>query len=84
MRSVQFDAGNVRNVPAALRAIDTGANPDDLVTAMTLAAYEAVFRTLYVLTGEEDLEGLSSSIEMLHEDLFSADPSGREGSDLFA
>lgn len=80
-----FTAENVRNYPAAARAIDAGAASDDLVVAMTVAAYEATFETLYQLTGERDLADLTGSGagEMLHEDLLSADPTGREGADLF-
>ncbi len=52
---------------------------------MTAAAYEAVFRTLYLLTGEEDIGALAESgaVTMLHEDLLGSDPTGREGTDLF-
>jgi hypothetical protein len=56
-----FDAENERNFPAAARAIDSGAAPEDLARAMTAAAYEAVFQTLYLLTGEEDV-GTSGSV----------------------
>src|SRR5690349_1120705 len=38
---------NVRNYPAAVRAIDAGADPVDVVTAMSAAAYEATFGTLF-------------------------------------
>ena len=43
---------NVRNFPAAARAIADGAAPEDMVLAMTAAAYEAVFSALHLLTGE--------------------------------
>jgi hypothetical protein len=76
-----FDAENVRNFPAAGRAIDSGAAPEDLARAMTAAAYEAVFQTLYRLTGEEDVG--TSDLGMLHEDLLRSDPTGLEGNDLF-
>lgn len=80
-----FDAGNVRNYPAAARAIDSGADPNDLALAMAAASYEATFNTLFVLTGEEDIDALveSGAASMLHEDLLSADPTGQEGQDLF-
>ena len=83
IRSV--NAENARQFPAAQRAIDGGAHPEDVATAMAAAAYEATFRTLYILTGEEDLQDLVSSnaAAMLHEDLLTADPTGREGTDLF-
>jgi hypothetical protein len=76
----------VRNFPAAQRAIDSGADPADLVLTMTAAAYEAAFNALYILTGEEDLNEIapSGALAMLHEDLGSANPTGLECSDLFA
>ena len=80
-----FDADNVRNFPAAARAIGSGADPHDLALAMSAASYEATFNTLFVLTGEEDIQALSESgaVNMMHEDLLAADPTGREGQDLF-
>lgn len=76
---------NVSNYPAAARAIDAGADPSDVVTAMSVAAYEATFTTLLVLTSEEDFQTLATSgvVVGLHEDLLSADPTGQEGQDLF-
>jgi hypothetical protein len=76
---------NVRNYPAAARAIDGGAKPDDVALAMTAARYEATFDALLLLTGEEDITALAESgaAVMLHEDLLSGDPTGREGQDLF-
>ena len=78
-------AENVRNYPAAARAIDAGADPADVVTAMTAAAYDATFSTLFSLTAEEDIKALADSGVAigLHEDLLSADPTGLEGADLF-
>ena len=80
-----LNAENVSNYPAAARAIDSGASPDDVVLTMEAASYEATFRTLFLLTGEEDIVALAESgaAIMLHEDLLSADPTGREGQDLF-
>lgn len=37
----------VRNVPAARRAVEAGADPADVATAMRNAAYEAVFAVLH-------------------------------------
>jgi len=76
---------NVRSYPAAARAIDAGADPSDLALAMSAAAYEATFMTLFKLTSEEDIVALSGSGAAigLHEDLLPADPTGQEGGDLF-
>ena len=76
---------NVREYPAAARAIDAGADSADVVTAMTAAAYEATFGTLFNLTAEEDIQALAASGAALglHEDLLSADPTGLAGADLF-
>jgi len=81
----ELNAENIRNFPAAARAIDAGAHTDDVVLAMTAAAYEATFQTLLVLTSEEDLDelGATGAVHGLHEDLLSGDPTGNEGSDLF-
>jgi len=80
-----LDAENVRNYPAAARLIEGGADPADVVRAMSAAAYEATFNTLFVLTSEEDIEELAESgtAQGLHEDLLSADPTGTEAGDLF-
>lgn len=77
---------NVRNYPSADRAIAAGADPADVVQAMTAAAYEATFNALFLLTSEEDIQELAASGAAvgLHEDLLSADPTGGEGRDLFA
>ena len=76
---------NVRQYPAAARAIDGGADPSDVVRAMAAASYEATFNALFVLTAEEDIAALAGSgaAIALHEDLLSADPTGQEGQDLF-
>lgn len=81
-----LDADKVRNYPAAARLIDAGADPADVVRAMSAAAYEATFNTLFVLTSEEEIEELAESgaARGLHEDLLSADPTGVEGRDLFS
>jgi hypothetical protein len=41
---------NVRNLPAAARAIDAGGSIEDVVTAMRAASYETAFRLLYFLS----------------------------------
>jgi hypothetical protein len=76
---------NVGNYPAAARLIEAGADPSEVIRAMSAAAYEATFNTLFVLTSEEDIQELAESgvVNGLHEDLLSADPAGHEGSDLF-
>ena len=83
IRAVSVDT--VTDHPAAARAVEAGADPADVVTAMTAAAYEAVFGTLLRLTSEEDLVALAESgaVTALHEDLLTADPTGQEGADLF-
>ena len=43
---------NVGNYPSAARAIEAGASPKDLVTAMTVASYETAFRLLFLLSAE--------------------------------
>ena len=80
-----FDRENIRSYPAAARALDGGADPEDIAKAMAVASYEATFNALFVLTGEEDIGTLAESgaASMLHESLLSADPTGREGADLF-
>ena len=47
----------VRNYPCAARAIEAGASPKDLVTAMTAASYETAFRLLFLLSAEHAEEG---------------------------
>lgn len=41
---------NVRNFPAANRAIGAGASVEDMVTAMRAASYETTYRLLYLLS----------------------------------
>lgn len=81
-----FGTVNISNYPAAARLLASGADTDDLVRAMSVVAYEATFNALFVLTSEEDIQELANSGTAvgLHEDLLSADPTGNEGSDLFA
>lgn len=59
-----FTPENVIAYPATARAIDTGADPADLATALTCTAYEAMFGVLYLLeyhceteSGEDALHG---------------------------
>ncbi|KAA1399725.1 hypothetical protein [Aeromicrobium ginsengisoli] len=50
----------VRNLPAAGRAIDAGAQIDDMVTAMRAASYETAHRLLYLIAlnhGPDDEAG---------------------------
>jgi hypothetical protein len=62
--------------PTLKRLLAAGADRRDLSLIARHAAYEAVFGTLYSLSdpGIDDNE-----VEMMHESLLSADPSGREG-----
>jgi hypothetical protein len=62
--------------PVLKRLLAAGADRRDLSLIARQAAYEAVFGTLYSLSdpGVDD-----NNIEMMHELLLSADPSGKEG-----
>lgn len=62
--------------PVLKRLLAAGAARPDLSVIARFAAYEAVFGTLYALS-DPGVEG--NDVEMLHESLLSADPSGREG-----
>ena len=88
---------NLANLPAAQRAIDAGAAPADVALAMSAAAYEAVFTLMFALDEGADPNGQPGRqlwalvdpsdgrrIAGLHEEVLMADPSGREGGDLFA
>lgn len=48
---------NVRNFPAAQRAIEAGASVADVVTAMQAASYETAFRLLYLIAAEHAADG---------------------------
>jgi hypothetical protein len=48
---------NVRNFPAAERAIAAGASADDVVTAMQAASYETAFRLLYLVASHHVPDG---------------------------
>jgi hypothetical protein len=58
------------------RLLETGATRRDLSLVARFSAYEAVFGTLYTLS---DPGVDNNDIEMMHESLLSADPSGEEG-----
>jgi hypothetical protein len=60
----------------AKRLLQLGATREELSALQRFAAYEAVFATLYALS-DPGVDG--NDIEMLHESLLGADPSGREG-----
>jgi hypothetical protein len=61
---------------ALQRLLELGASRRDLSLVARSAAYEAVFSTLYTFSdpGVDD-----NDVEMLHESLLGADPSGKEG-----
>lgn len=61
---------------AVQRLLNLGASRRDLSLLARFAAYEAVFSTLYMFSdpGVDD-----NDVEMLHESLLGADPSGKEG-----
>jgi hypothetical protein len=58
------------------RLLAAGATRRDLSLVARASAYDAVFGTLYALSdpGIDD-----NDVEMLHESLLSADPSGKDG-----
>lgn len=62
--------------PALKRLLAAGVERRDLSLIARFAAYEAAFGTLYALSdpGVDD-----NDVEMLHESLLAADPSGKEG-----
>ena len=62
--------------PVLKRLLAAGVSRSDLSLIARHAAYEAVFGTLYALS---DPGVDANDVEMLHESLLSADPSGREG-----
>ena len=63
--------------PAIERILASGASRRDLSILLRSTAYEAVFATLYALGDPGVADG--ESVFMLHEELLTADPSGREG-----
>jgi hypothetical protein len=84
--------------PAARRAIDAGASPDDLAQLARAVAYETVFAILTHLADDQVAEGLPTwtltevnpadqptgrPLDALHEDLLTLDPSGHDGQDLW-
>jgi hypothetical protein len=88
----------VIDIPAARRAIDSGASPDDVAQIARAVAYETVFAMLAHLAGQESAEDLPTwaltevdaagrptgrHLDMLHEDLLLLDPSGQDGQDLW-
>ncbi|MEW1907260.1 hypothetical protein AB0442_02230 [Kitasatospora sp. NPDC085895] len=68
--------GALERLPAARRLLDAGADRDDLTLLARAVAHEAVFTTLEELDRSRPAAGL-------HEDLLTADPSGRDGQDLW-
>lgn len=62
--------------PVLKRLLAAGVDRRDLSLIARQASYEAVFGMLYALS-DPGVDG--NDIEMLHESLLSADPSGKEG-----
>lgn len=62
--------------PALKRLLALGASRRDMSLLSRFASYEAVFQILYMLSdpGIDD-----NHVEMMHESLLAADPSGMEG-----
>jgi hypothetical protein len=63
--------------PAMKRVLAAGTSRRDLSIVLRSTAYEAVFGTLYALGDPGVADG--EDVFMLHEELLTADPSGREG-----
>lgn len=61
---------------AIARLLALGADPVDIQRIQRAAAYDAVFATLYALDDPGVDDG---DVFMLHEELLTADPSGRDG-----
>ena len=89
------DIDAIRNVPAARRLLDAGADPQDLSVVMRATALDAVFAALSRVDdggGSEggwclvrtDPEGRPTGqvLHRLREDLLAQDPTGRAGVDL--
>jgi hypothetical protein len=101
----QWTPESMGTIPAAQRAVDAGADPQDIAQSMRAAAYAAVHSTLYAIDGpdidappdapswalmeirlgdnDEEIQ-TGRHVGGLHESILSADPSGREGADLWA
>ncbi len=62
--------------PVLKRLLAAGVGRRDLSLIARYAAYEAVFGTLYAL-GDPGVD--ANEVEMMHESLLSADPSGKAG-----
>lgn len=62
--------------PALKRLIAQGVSRRDLSLISRFASYEAVFQTLYML-GDPGVD--DNDVEMMHESLLGADPTGKEG-----
>jgi hypothetical protein len=62
--------------PALKRLVAAGIDRRDLCLVARLASYEAAFRILYMLD-DPGVDGDDN--KMMHEELLSADPSGRDG-----
>jgi hypothetical protein len=62
--------------PALKRLLASGADRRDLCLVARQASYETAFALLYML-GDPGVD--DDDIEMLHEEILGADPSGKEG-----
>lgn len=62
--------------PVLEAMLKKGVNRDDICRLVRFANYEAVFSTV-MLAGEEELD--AEALESVHEELLTADPSGKEG-----
>jgi hypothetical protein len=88
----------ISNIPAAQRAINSGAGPHDVAQLARAVAYETAFAMLVRLADDDPSEGLprwelaetdpagrptGRYLDALHEDLLTLDPSGHDGQDLW-
>jgi hypothetical protein len=88
----------INGLPAARRAVDSGASPEDVVQLARAVAYETVFAMLRHLAEGQSAEGspgwslaevnsaghlTGRALDALYEDLLTHDPSGQDGQDLW-
>jgi len=67
--------------PLLKRLLDSGVSREDLCHIARWASYEGAYAALYFLDdpGIDELAQVEEEISILHEELLTADPSGKEG-----